>query len=138
MNDIVHHLHSTVTACVFELCILILNVESTRKYYARVTIFTEHRETNVYSGHRVRMCNVLCLHIKHTAVQVLGAILRLKTDRQIGSAILFSCHMFSPEFEVCYILSTTRIIGSLHLQPHANFIFLSLCKHSNTHNSGTL
>ena len=63
MNDIVHHLHSTVMAHVFELCILILDMENTRKYYTRVTIFTEHRETNVCSGQRVRVCKVLCLHI---------------------------------------------------------------------------
>jgi len=40
---------------VFGLCVLILGVENTRKYYVCVAILTEHRETNVCIGHRVRM-----------------------------------------------------------------------------------
>jgi len=74
----------------FGLCLLILNVENTRKCYICVTILTEHRETNVCSGHRVRMCKVLCLNFIHTAFQVLGAILRMKRNRKICSAILLS------------------------------------------------
>jgi len=63
-----------------------------------VIILTKHRKSNVCSGYRVTMCKVLYLHIKRTAAQVLGAILRLKRTRQIGSAILLSSHMLSSEY----------------------------------------
>jgi len=56
---------------VFGLCVLILGVQNTRKHYVSVTILTEYREINVCSGHRIRMCKVLCLDIKHSAVQTL-------------------------------------------------------------------
>jgi hypothetical protein len=111
---------------VFGLCVLILGVENTKKYYVCVTILTEHRETNVCCGYRVRKCKVLCRHSKHTAIHVLGVIMRQKRNRQIGSAILLSSHMPSSECEVCYNLSTIRITDSLHVQSQANFIFMTL------------
>ena len=79
-----------------------------------------------------------CLKVKHTAVKLLGAILSLKGKRQIRSATKLSSHMLSSECEVCYNLSTVRIIGSLCIQTQANFIFFTLCKHLKMRNSGTL
>jgi len=111
---------------VFGLCVLILGVENTRKYYVHITILTEQRETYVCSGHRVRICKVLCLNIKQSAVQVLDAISRLKRNRQIRSTIPLSSHMLSSECEVCYNLSTIRIIESLHVQSQTNFISMIL------------
>jgi len=47
----------------FGICILILDMENTRKCYTCVTILKEHREINICIGHRVRICKALCLHI---------------------------------------------------------------------------
>jgi hypothetical protein len=103
-----------------------LGVQNTRKYYVSDTILTEYREINVCSGHRIKMCKVLCLDIKHSAVQILGVILSLKRNRQIVSAILLSSHMLSSECEVWYNLSTIKIINSLHEQSQAKFVLMIL------------
>jgi len=107
MNGLACHPQSMVMAHMFWTMCTDIECGKHKKILCTCYHFKpEHKKINVCSGHRVRMCKVLCLHIKRTAVQVLGAILRLKRNRQMESAVLLSSHMLSSECQVCYSLST--------------------------------